>query len=399
MLTNDSGKKSVLGKIFQRPGIKVFIAAAFAVSGLTVYNLGGLNSSKSSGIQTETIASSEIKTVTALGRLEPKGEVIKLSAPTGNNGNRVDRLLVEEGDQVKAKQVIAILDSHDRLLAALAQAKEEVRVAKAKLAITKAGAKQGEISAQRSEITRIEAQKQGDVAAQKATVSRLESEFNNAEIEYNRYQSLYDQGAVSASQRDDKRLIRDTAQKSLEEGRVLLARIEGTSFAQLNQAKANLERVREVRSVDVEADEVAVSSAIAAMNQAKAELDLAYVRSPIDGEILYLHTRSGEVVSSDGIVEIGKTHQMNAVAEVYQSDVSKVRLGQRVRITSDSIPDEMFGTVERIGSQVRRQTIINTDPSTNIDARVVEVRVALDELSSQKAAKFTNLQVKVVIEK
>ena len=114
--------------------------------------------------------------------------------------------------------------------------------------------------------------------------------------------------------------------------------------------------------------------------------------------MLYIHTRSGEVVSTDGIVELGQTRQMQAIAEVYQSDVSHIRPGQHVRITSDSIPGELTGTVERVGSQVRRQAIVNTDPSANIDARVVEVHVTLDAASSQKAAKFTNLQVQVVIE-
>jgi HlyD family secretion protein len=59
----------------------------------------------------------------------------------------------------------------------------------------------------------------------------------------------------------------------------------------------------------------------------------------------------------------------------------------------------LLGKVERIGSQVKRQTIVNTDPSTNIDARVIEVHVALDAASSQKAAKFTNLQITAEIEK
>jgi len=122
------------------------------------------------------------------------------------------------------------------------------------------------------------------------------------------------------------------------------------------------------------------------------------VRSPVDGEVLYVHTRAGEVVSSDGIVELGQTRQMEAIAEVYQSDVSKIRIGQKVKVSSDSLTGELSGTVTQIGSQVKRQEIVNTDPSTNIDARVVEVHIALDQTSSQKAAKFTNLQVKVVIE-
>jgi HlyD family secretion protein len=54
--------------------------------------------------------------------------------------------------------------------------------------------------------------------------------------------------------------------------------------------------------------------------------------------------------------------------------------------------------VERIDSQVQRQTIVNTDPSANLDARVIEVHIELDAASSQKAAKLTNLQVIAVIE-
>ncbi len=341
----------------------------------------------------------EVKTITALGRLEPKGEIIKLSAPTANNGNRVEKLLVKQGDQVRAGQVVAVLDNYDRLQAALEQAQVDVRVAEAKLAITLAGAKQGEIDAQIAEIDRLDSQRSGDVAVQNASLGRLEAELQNAETEYNRYQSLFQDGAVSASQRDSKRLALETTRKSLQEAQATLSRTQSIRPAELTQARAALNRITEVRPVDVQADQVAVDRAIAAVKQAQAELDRASVRSPVAGEILYVHTRSGEVVSSDGIVEIGQTRQMNVVAEIYQSDINKIRIGQKVRVTSDAIAGELSGEVELIGSQVRRQALVNTDPSTNIDSRIVEVRIALDAASSEKAAKFTNLQVTVVIAK
>jgi HlyD family secretion protein len=395
MLQNATASNFFVAKLRDRRWVLLMIAATLSLSG-AAYSLWRVQSS--TPVAKSPMIVPEIKTVTALGRLEPTGEVIKLSAPTSSNGNRVDQLLVKEGDQVKKGQVIAILDSRDRLQAAYEQAQEDVKVAQAKLAITQAGAKKGEIAAQQAEIQRLTAQRQGDINAQEATVDRLESELQNAKTEYNRYEALYQSGAISTSQHDSKRLTLDTAQKSLQEARVVLNRIRSTSPAELNQAKANLARIAEVRPVDVAASQADVNRAISAMNQAKAILDQAYVRSPVNGEILYVHTRSGEVVSNDGIVEIGQTRQMEVVAEVYQSDVSKVRLAQEVRITSDSLPGELLGTVKRIGSQVRRQSIINTDPSTNIDARIVEVRVALDAASSTKAAKYTNLQVNVVIE-
>jgi HlyD family secretion protein len=46
---------------------------------------------------------------------------------------------------------------------------------------------------------------------------------------------------------------------------------------------------------------------------------------------------------------------------------------------------------------VQRQNIVNTDPSANIDNQIVEVKVRLDEASSQKVAGSTNLPVKVAI--
>jgi HlyD family secretion protein len=376
--------------------VGVVAAVGVVVFGGVGYGVWRSQASPSAASQS-VIAPVKSNTVTALGRLEPQGEVIKLSA-NSTNSNRLEKLLVQEGDRVQVGQVIAILDSRDRLQAAYEQAQEDVRVAQSRLAITQAGAKQGEINAQRAEIVRLQAQQQGDVEAQVATVNRLNSELQNAELEFNRYQQLAREGAISNSTLDSKRLTLNTAQRNVQEAKAVLNRIQNTSPAQIYQAEANLARVAEVRAVDVEANQAEVDRAIAAMKQAKANLDQAYVKAPIAGEVLEIHTRAGEAVSSDGIVSIGKTQQMYAIAQVYQSDIQKVKPNQRVKILSDSINGELLGKVERIDSQVKRQTIVNSDPSTNIDGRVVEVHVALDRDSSKRAAKFTNLQVTMEIE-
>jgi HlyD family secretion protein len=347
---------------------------------------------------TPTVAPA-VQTITALGRLAPVGEVIRLSSPSSTQGNRVDRLLVQEGDPVRAGQVVAILDSYDQLNTALAEADARVKVAQAKLVITQAGARQGEIAAQRAEIARLEADYQGNIQTQAAAVARLQATLRNAQAEFNRYRALHQQGAISASERDSKQLAVDTAQKSLQEAQMTLARLGSTRQQDLSKAKANLARIAEIRPVEVQANQAEVEQAIAARNQAKAALAKALVRAPIAGEILYVHTRSGEVVSTDGIVEIGQTRQMQAIAEVYQSDIEQIRVGQQVRVTSTAMAGQLTGTVKRVGSQVRRQTVVNTDPSANIDARVIEVHITLDAASSRKAAKLTNLQVQVVIQK
>jgi len=340
----------------------------------------------------------EIKTVTALGRIEPQGKVIKLSAAVSGEGSRVEKLLVQEGDSVKAGQVIAILDNRDRLQAELQEAQEEVKVAKANLSRIQAGAKHGEIVTQKATIARIVAERQGDIDTQKATIDSLEAELINAQAEDNRYQQLYTEGAISASQRDSKRLTLKTAQKTLQAAVASLNRTQLTGQQRLKEATATLEQISEVRPVDLVAAKAEISRAEATVKKAMANLQQAYVQSPQNGRVFEIHTRPGELISNDGIVDIGQTNQMYAVAEVYESDISKVHSGQKVQVFGDVLAVELQGTVERIGLQVQRQNAINTDPSTNIDNRIVKVYIRLDPTSSQKAANLTNMQVKVVIE-
>ena len=380
-------------KSFVRP--LTALTAILAIGGITAYSLWQFSQTR---VESNPVPSvPEIKTVTALGRLEPSGEVIQVSAPSSTQGDRVEELLVKEGDRVAQGQIIAILDSRDRLQAALKQAEERVRVAQANLAQVKAGAKTGEIEAQQAAIARIEAELSNNIAAQEATVARLEAALKNAQVEYQRYQKLYAEGAISASQRDSKQLTRETAQRQLEEAKANLTRISTATKEQIQEAKATLDHIAEVRPVDVDIAAAEVRETQAAVVTAQAELDLAYIKAPQAGQVLDILTRPGEVVSSDGIARIGQTSQMYAVAEIYESDIGKVQVGQQVKVTSNAISGELYGTVERIGLDVKRQEVINTDPAANIDAKIVEVKVRLDEESSQKVAGLTNLLVKVAI--
>ncbi|MFB2936623.1 HlyD family efflux transporter periplasmic adaptor subunit [Aerosakkonemataceae cyanobacterium BLCC-F154] len=470
----DSGESksrlSFLEKLLPKNALVMATAATLLVSGTSAYTIWRLQSSESQASQAPVVVVPQIKTVTALGRLEPQGEVLTVSAPVSAEGSRVEQLLVKQGDRVKAGQEIAILDSRDRLAASLLQAQEQVKVAQANLEKVLAGAKKGEveaqkatiarinaereneiaaqkatiarinaereseITAQRATIARINAERESEIAAQKATIARLEAELRNAQTEYKRYELLYKDGAISASAKDSKSLTLAAAQARVKEAEANLNRIEASKFEQLkeaeanltkitsakaqqlneaeanlrrisagkqeqiNEAKATLERISEVRPVDVEIAKAEVSQAEAAAKRAKANLETAYVRSPRDAQILKIHTNAGELISNEGIVELGETDRMYAVAEVYESDISKIKLGQKVLVKSDSLTKELPGTVERIGLQVKKQNVVNTDPSANIDNRVVEVRIKLDEAASKKVAGLTNLQVNVEVQ-
>jgi HlyD family secretion protein len=343
---------------------------------------------------TENVAP-KVKTITALGYLEPQGKVIKLAAPSSSSGgnSRVEKLLVSKGDTVKVGQVIAILDSRDRLEASLVEAEEEVKVALSNLEVVKSGAKRGEINSQQATISRINAQSEGIIQAQAAAVSRLKLEVQNAQVESQRYEMLYAEGATNASLLDSKRLALAVAQKNLQEAQAVINRIQTTRSPELNEAQSTLDRISEVRTVDILASQAQVDRAIASAKQAKAQLDLAYVRTPQAGVVLEVNTRAGELVSSNGIVEIGKTNQMLAVLEVFEGDIVNVEKGKMVKLFGDSLPKALTGEVIEIGERVQRQNVVNSDTSANIDARIVEVRVKLDPDSASQVRSLTNLQV------
>lgn len=405
------------------------ITSAIAVYGVSHFGLASENTS-SEAVNTEPVATR----ITALGRLEPETEVISLSAPLPLDGDRIAEILVKEGDEVKPGRVVAILNSRTSLETAVLQAEKEVKVAQGKLAQVKAGAKPGEIQAQQATIERLEAESEadkiaqqqaiarieaqwlGDRTAQEATIKKLEAELNNAQVEFERYQQLSKQGAISSSLFDSKRLsldtakqqvkeaqavlqrINSTAKKELAQAQVALDRIKSTSNKQIREAKAILNSIMEVRTVDIEAVKTEVENAMATLKQKQTDLAETYIKAPIAGQILKIHNRVGEKIGSNGIADLAQTKQMMAVAEVYQSDISKIKLKQSVVITSQGFTGELKGTVAQIGLQVNRQNVFSNQPGENLDRRVIDVKIRLDPEDSKKVAVLTNLQVQTAIE-
>lgn len=139
-----------------------------------------------------------------------------------------------------------------------------------------------------------------------------------------------------------------------------------------------------------------MSIARADLSAAKAKLELSLVRAPLRAQVLEVHSQPGESVGPDGILELAQTDRMYAVAEVYETDISRVRVGQTAVIKAPALDDGVTGKVERIALKIGRMDALGTDPVAKTDARVVEVFILLD--SSDSAAGLTNMQVEVEIE-
>lgn len=418
------------------PNHKLIIALCFVgialLGGTTLYSI---RQSNSSNRETQKTRPQTITAVTALGRIEPQGQLIKL-APGSDLGNvKIGKLLVREGDRLVRGQIIARLDNHKRTKSAVALARQEVRVAQADLAIVKAGEKQGEINARVANLKRIKAELEGELLANNADIARLQAqleteqrekqaeldrslaESRNAKSEFQRYEQLAQAGVISASDLDARRLTASTAQNAVTAAtssynfttRTLEQQInraiaiakqnKDTLKAQIIEAEGNLESVSEVRAVDIIKAQTEVDRAIAALDQTKEDLELTIVRAPTDGEIIKIHAYPGEIVGDNGLVEFAQTSNMMVVAEVYESDISKVELGQTATIRSETgaFTEEITGKVSQIGMKIGKQDVLNTDPAADVDSRVVEVKIHLNSRTSDRVSRLTNSKTLVKI--
>lgn len=177
-----------------------------------------------------------------------------------------------------------------------------------------------------------------------------------------------------------------------------VARLE----AELAYGRAELRRSLELNDSRVvsdaarEAAEMRVRVAQAELRRARLEVARHTVRAPFAGQVIRVHAREGERVGEEGILELGRTDAMFAIAEVYETDIIRVAVGQRVAVVSPALSASLSGRVERIRPQVAKQDALGTDPAARKDARVVEVEVRLDD--SAPAAHLSYLQVSIEFE-
>ena len=182
------------------------------------------------------------------------------------------------------------------------------------------------------------------------------------------------------------------------EALAVLNRTGETGETQVSEARAKLSSVTEVRPVEIQVAQAEVQTTIAGLKRVETALERAYIRAPIAGQILKIHTRIGEKQSTKGIAELAQTDKMIAIAEVYQTDIEKVRTGQNVRITSQAFTGELQGIVFQIDRQVSQQKVFSNQPGENIDRRIIEVKIRIQDSDRPRISGLTNLQVQALIE-
>ncbi len=302
----------------------------------------------------------KIEKVVSLGRLEPEGEVIEVAGPNGSGDARVQSLVVDVGDHVEAGQVLAVLDNHEQL-------RTEHEVAKAQVEQARVRLQQSRLIA-----STTYAQLHANLEA-----LRSQRETNRADL---RRQELLRRSKASSEQEYEASLLGFA-----------------TSDKAVAEAEAKLARYTEnpEDSVDVQLAQADIRVAEASLQNAAAVLDRSLVRAPNEGTILDIDLRPGERIGQRSLLRMGKTDAMLVRAEIYESDIAKIRTGQSATIHAFAFEKPLTGIVEKIATLVQRQSIVDSDPAANTDARVVDVLVRIHHEWSDQAARFVGMQVTV----
>ncbi|MFQ3585088.1 MAG: ABC exporter membrane fusion protein [Cyanobacteriota bacterium] len=330
--------------------------------------------------------------VGALGRIEPEGEVLRIAGPPGE---RVGELLVAEGDKVVAGQVVARLESYAERAAEREYAAAQLQEARTRLQ-AETRFSQAQIQEARTRISQLDQPQLMRIRAQEAVVERIQAELADAEANLARFQALWQEGAVSQQELDQRSLVLRQRQEELRSAQATLTQLQAARTQDLLNAQAQVQAAE--AQLNLAQAQVQLGSLARNLELAEARLERTLIRSPRDGRVLRIHTRPGEAIGNDGILDLGNTDQMMVVAEVYETDILRVQPGQQATIRNRALGEELRGQVERVGLQIRKKDVLDTDPAADVDARVVEVHIRLDPQSSQRVAGLTNLQVDVAID-
>lgn len=245
----------------------------------------------------------------------PKDGVIRLSGSVEAHetdlafqvAGRITALPVDEGMVIKPDTLVAQLDPKDYQLT-VQRLEAEAQAAEKALELLKAG-------------TRVQ-----ELRVAEAALAKAKSELEYAVSEHHRVAGLAKRKLASPDQLDQVRLRENVARSALE------------------QARQNLELLHEgARREDIERAEAELAARRAALESARRQLDYTQLVSGVNGYVTVRVAEAGEVVSAgQPIVRVAQLDHPWIRAYLSETDLARVHLGQKVRVTVDGLPDKSF---------------------------------------------------------
>jgi HlyD family secretion protein len=301
-----------------------------------------------------TRAPAENGAVRVSGNIEITDAEIAFKLP-----GRVAERRVTEGDLVKAGDVVARLESQD--LADEAAARQaESDAARAALAALVAGSRPEEIAAAEAAVGRarsalddlLAGSRPQEIAAAEATLARAQAEAEQARLESERQDRLAKEGAATPREVEQATAARRVAEARVREAEEALKLVkEGPRKDPIEQARAALKQVEAQRDLvrkgprqeDIDQARARAAAAEQALALARTRLAYATVVSPLSGLVLSKNIEPGEFVSAGTpVVTVGDLVSVWVRAYISETDLGRVKVGQRAAVTTDAWPGRTF---------------------------------------------------------
>ena len=293
---------------------------------------------------------------------------------------KIDKRLVDEGDIVKEGQLIATLE-HKDLLAQKAKAGATLETARSRLPALEKNidyqdqATTQEISQAQAAVENAQARLQQlldgsrpqEIQSAKAGVDQALADMEKKKADMDRAKKLYQDKYIAAQDWDAAKTAYDMAvanYKKAQENYDLV--VEGprkeeiaAGRAQLGQSQAALRLVKTHRiQIDVLKKELAtargqVKEAASALEVIQTQIEYSNLYAPTSGVVLVKNAEPGEfVVPGGAVVTLGQIEKPWLKAFINESDLGRVKLGQKVSVTTDTYPGKEYpGKVTFISSQ------------------------------------------------
>lgn len=331
--------------------------------------------------------------VTASGRVVParKAQIVSLS------GGRVEAVYVSLGEQVEEGQALVKLSGEERHLAAVEAARVEVLASEQSLKALQENTEQARTAAQlrlaNAQKALDEAEKrraskefrngsQSTIDAARADVILAQNTLENAEEAYNAVADSAEDNPNRAAALSALANARKAYDRAVANLNYLLAMPDEIAVAQaeaeLQAARAEVESAR--RELDQLQDgedpdalalaEARVSNARAQLKAARASLDELEIKAPFDGMVSKITVYSGEWAAAGQVVVVVADLEDLRVetTDLSERDVTRVRVGQPVRVVLKALGQEVSGRVlevaplaDILGGDVVYQTLIELE--------------------------------------
>lgn len=371
------------------PLLLAVLVLGFALGGACVYYYAHTHEPTPSPAG-EPEPSAALDKVVALGRIEPKDGILSLGVPTPD---RIREIKVTEGDLVKKGSPLAILDSEmmrdlERESAVLTRDQAARRLE----AITQSG--EAQIHVEEVRLEQIAELEPIEIKALESKIKLLQEQEKNAQLNYERYVAAGD--TIADQDKEKQKLARQQIQAELVATKSQMEKLRKSSELNRSLARAQLQAAR----AELKQSQSTISLAMldTQIRQAQERLKETQIHAPSKGKILRILVHEGELVQGQTILQMANVDKMIVLAEIYETDIQRVQIGQDATITSHIFKEgesALTGKVVWIASSVGKARVVPLDPRAAVDNRVVDVKIALDQ--PDRVADLIGHQVRVTI--